>query len=731
MKNILIIICILLGIQNAFSQPCPGPSCNSVIAYANGVHVDTLKLCLGDSILLSQTGSLQSLNNNFNNNSVGSNWTTATGAVFTNPCGPGPNSTSGTYFWFGNTAPANNRILETIDFDMTGGGNITFDFRMAIQAQPAPCEGPDQPHEGVALQYSTNGGTTWVTIGYFNPSSAQIESQVNCALTPNLAAGYNHAFTVWNTYNFPIPVGAQVPCVRFRWAQGICPNGVSGPGFDHWGLDNVAIGMQAGTINPNMITWSHGGPGTAHWVKPTANTTYVLTLSAVGTVCKDSIVVLVDPVQSIEGVMTVASPNDLILCNGDSTFIFQNGAAGVQVIFEKTTDGINWIPFVPSNPNLISTGPLTQTTSYRVRSISNNCGGMKTSAPITITVIDYPILSKSHDAELCQGDSVILFVNTRPDVSVVWTPSNLVQNPISKTVTAYSNTAPGVHYMVATVFDQFGCITVDSIRIQTNPIPVAQGVVTNSNCGSDNGRIDIAASNGTPPYWYTIENGALAVDSFYQFLAPGDYTVLVQDSKGCRAYDLVTVIEFNNIQASFTYSSFNDFYKPGPPPSGATPFELNLVNTSTGTFNAAIWDFGNGTGSNELTNTSVIYKESGTYAIQLIVYNVKPECADTFIIDLEAIGNSDIIEVPNVISPNGDGYNDAFDPKSLNLINLTGTIYNRWGKKVYGWNDKSLLFKGKNDDGEELPEGTYFYLIEGEGIDGQRHKRQGFIKILR
>ncbi|MDZ7649730.1 MAG: gliding motility-associated C-terminal domain-containing protein [Cytophagales bacterium] len=45
------------------------------------------------------------------------------------------------------------------------------------------------------------------------------------------------------------------------------------------------------------------------------------------------------------------------------------------------------------------------------------------------------------------------------------------------------------------------------------------------------------------------------------------------------------------------------------------------------------------------------------------------------------------------------------------------TIYNRWGSKVFeveNYDDTTNVFRGLNDNGNELPSGTYFYKIEFE-----------------
>ena len=41
-------------------------------------------------------------------------------------------------------------------------------FFLAWQLKAYPCEGPDLANEGVYLEYSTDGGATWITIDYFD-----------------------------------------------------------------------------------------------------------------------------------------------------------------------------------------------------------------------------------------------------------------------------------------------------------------------------------------------------------------------------------------------------------------------------------------------------------------------------------------------------------------------------------------------------------------------------------
>jgi gliding motility-associated-like protein len=71
------------------------------------------------------------------------------------------------------------------------------------------------------------------------------------------------------------------------------------------------------------------------------------------------------------------------------------------------------------------------------------------------------------------------------------------------------------------------------------------------------------------------------------------------------------------------------------------------------------------------------------------------------------------IEGPiNFISPNGDGLNEQFDLKILNPNNdCFISIMNRWGTEVWSANSYQNDWNGIDFGGNELPDGTYYYIL--------------------
>ena len=70
------------------------------------------------------------------------------------------------------------------------------------------------------------------------------------------------------------------------------------------------------------------------------------------------------------------------------------------------------------------------------------------------------------------------------------------------------------------------------------------------------------------------------------------------------------------------------------------------------------------------------------------------------------------VDLPEVITPNGDGMNDRFDLSSYGVTKLE--IFNRYGNLVYSKTNYVDEWVGQTNDGEELPVGTYFYTMEFE-----------------
>lgn len=107
------------------------------------------------------------------------------------------------------------------------------------------------------------------------------------------------------------------------------------------------------------------------------------------------------------------------------------------------------------------------------------------------------------------------------------------------------------------------------------------------------------------------------------------------------------------------------------------------------------------------------------------------------------IGHEEPVEefsytLPNVITPNGDGFNDVFEPKVTGLSLITGAktvIFNRWGNILWDTDDPLIQWDGKSKQTKmDCPQGTYFYITDITYVDTTGEEKlhlQGSITIVR
>uniref|UniRef100_UPI00286D3280 gliding motility-associated C-terminal domain-containing protein n=2 Tax=Flavobacterium sp. TaxID=239 RepID=UPI00286D3280 len=132
---------------------------------------------------------------------------------------------------------------------------------------------------------------------------------------------------------------------------------------------------------------------------------------------------------------------------------------------------------------------------------------------------------------------------------------------------------------------------------------------------------------------------------------------------------------------------------------------------------------------------------AGTYIIEYrICDKLNPSNCSTAIITI-IIAPVDDIAIYNHITPNDDGDNEFFFIDGIqNFPDNTVEIYNRWGVLVYkanGYDNKSVSFKGTSNGrvtvqvDENLPEGTYYYIIRYVNKKGETKEKAAYLYINR
>ena len=90
---------------------------------------------------------------------------------------------------------------------------------------------------------------------------------------------------------------------------------------------------------------------------------------------------------------------------------------------------------------------------------------------------------------------------------------------------------------------------------------------------------------------------------------------------------------------------------------------------------------------------------------------------------------SSVTDIPDVITPNSDGFNDALRIPDADCVNVGLKVFNRWGDLVFETDryNNNDAWEGTHD-GDPLPPGPYYYLLTESGSD---EKRSGCISIYR
>jgi gliding motility-associated-like protein len=155
---------------------------------------------------------------------------------------------------------------------------------------------------------------------------------------------------------------------------------------------------------------------------------------------------------------------------------------------------------------------------------------------------------------------------------------------------------------------------------------------------------------------------------------------------------------------------------------------IHFLDISTGNgINQWYWDFGDGDTSTQQSPIHA-YNIEGSYQIELIVTSADG-CKDTSFCEIDI---TEGITVPNVFTPNGDGYNDDFEiTYSSSFETFSMKIYDRWGLRIFSTTDFAKRWNGLREDGKKVPDGVYFWILQGTSIVGKVYNMQGTITVIR
>jgi gliding motility-associated-like protein len=348
-----------------------------------------------------------------------------------------------------------------------------------------------------------------------------------------------------------------------------------------------------------------------------------------------------------------------------------------------------------------------------------------TNDTIEVEIYDYtPIIiaSKSSDTMVC-GDTANLFVNPIHGLQPYyfqWKPSILFNNSGLSQVKAFP---PQSTYLTISITDTTGCpAVVDSIYVEVNPKPSVSFLPSPFN-GCEPLSVnfqDMSFPNIGKWDWTFGDGNTASIQNPTHVYAAGTFGVQlsVETVEGCSASFYVP----NIITA---YPKPKPFFEAVPPVTTIDEPTISFTDMSQNGINYW-WSFGEPSSSDNnssLTSPSHTYSNDGVYQVWLILTSDRG-CVDS--IKREVMVIIDEIKVPNIITPNGDGFNDVFYIENIDKLEWSNIIiYNRWGMVVY----RSENYK--NDwNAENLADGVYHFTLEYKTYF-RSAKEQGIVTVIR
>jgi gliding motility-associated-like protein len=279
----------------------------------------------------------------------------------------------------------------------------------------------------------------------------------------------------------------------------------------------------------------------------------------------------------------------------------------------------------------------------------------------------------------------------------------LVSNNLSGTFTGLQS---GNYSLM--VIDQIGCVDSVIVTVDSIPAPIAplQDTVLCNLTLQINGVLSYTGSNWT------------ANSPLVNFSNPaGQNPTIVADTAGIYSITMTdSVCSFTEtFQLTFVADPFTNILDTTLC-IGETQVLAALVQPQNVNY---LWSTGASTSAISVT-------ETGNYIVT--ASNMCGVSIDTATIEFYFCD----IEVPNVFTPNNDGSNDYFQLLFFGGIKTFNcTILNRWGQVIREYDNPAFMWDGKDESGDDVLEGVYFYIAKAVSNGGNEIMKHGNVTLVR
>jgi gliding motility-associated-like protein len=388
------------------------------------------------------------------------------------------------------------------------------------------------------------------------------------------------------------------------------------------------------------------------------------------------------------------SPAQVSIQPGEPTVLTASGAATYLWSTGQTTTSVTVSP--------------RRTTTYWVEGTGQN--GCKSRAEAVVEVMFTNIVDFLY-SPVCFGDTSIFIAQIQSNDSIIqkqWdiNGEGVFTNATSDTLKVKFATIGiknvGLRILTAsqavvTTYHQVVVADYPVVRFSTSGQCVGLPVVFSDQSTISIGTIDQRV-------WSTGDGNAFGEAIFnYQYLQEGDYRVLLQvtSSYGCSD-TLSRLLRINPLPVFSLKLSDGTTVNPGS--ETLLSQGKQLLFSIEGQRDSLVWQ---GT----VKTATYALSAAGTYYVD--VYKDGCSVRRQFVVKQQG-GAVPITDMMNLLTPNGDGFNDTWVLPNYEAIRpVRVAVYTRAGSLVYQNNNYQNDWNGYHR-GNPLPEGTYYYIIEGK-----------------
>lgn len=449
-------------------------------------------------------------------------------------------------------------------------------------------------------------------------------------------------------------------------------------------------------------------------------------------------------------------PVSAVVCDGDSYLLPGGNTATVSGIYEDTLLASNGcdsviitttltvnpvtiqntaVAICPGSSYVLPDGSVTMLSGIYTDTLSaaTGCDSIIITTLSVLTVTTQTIV-----VSVCNGDSYVLpsgitvsvtgfytdtlMASTGCDSIVITDLSVLpaiVQNVSASICDGENYQLPSGTFVTATgiytdtIFSIIACDTIIITDLLVHAALNDTFSITGITChGAADATVLIIPLSGTAPYHFDWGIATVADTSYAENLAPGSYSVYCTDNNGCK--DTLSFAIADPAMMTITTST--------------TPLTQWQSNDATATATVA---GGDAPYTYEWNSDPPQFSPTATGLAAGVYYVMVQDANGCILTDSVVIEESpDLLAIPNVFTPNGDGLNDYFLPHLLNVRSFEMQLFNRWGKLVYTATDQQPGWNGTNK-GAESETGIYMYHITATFLDGTTVNRSGSVILLR